>query len=53
VLLSAEQGDPSLLDHEKMAAERVRADVLADPNVRAVLDAVPAAELESFSVRGN
>jgi DNA polymerase-3 subunit gamma/tau len=50
---SDEQGDPSLLDQEKMAEERVRADVLADPNVRAVLDAFPDAELESFSVRGS
>ena len=29
-----------------MAEERVRADVLADPNVRAVMDAFPDAELE-------
>jgi DNA polymerase-3 subunit gamma/tau len=53
VSLSDEQGDPSLLDQEKMAEERVRADVLADPNVRAVMDAFPDAELESFSVRGS
>src|SRR5207302_779359 len=41
-----------LHDQEKMAEERVRADVLADPNVRAVMDAFPDAELESFSTRG-
>ena len=52
VSLSDEQGEPSLLDQEKMAEERVRADVLADPNVRAVTDALPDAELESFSTRG-
>src|SRR6476646_9813005 len=52
VTLSDEQGEPSLLDQEKMAEERVRADVLADPNVRAVMDALPDAELESFSTRG-
>jgi DNA polymerase-3 subunit gamma/tau len=52
VSLSDESGEPSLLDQEKMAAERVRADVLADPNVRAVMDAFPDAELESFSTRG-
>ena len=46
--LSDEAGEPSLLDQEKIAEERVRADVLADPNVRAVMDAFPDAELESF-----
>ena len=39
-------GEPSLLDQEKIAEERVRAEVLADPNVRAVMDAFPDAELE-------
>jgi DNA polymerase III subunit gamma/tau len=48
VSLSDEPGEPSLLDQEKMAEERVRADVLADPNVRAVMDAFPDAQLESF-----
>src|SRR5438309_4600191 len=48
VSLSDESGEPSLLDKEKIAEERVRSDVLADPNVRAVMDAVPGSELESF-----
>jgi DNA polymerase-3 subunit gamma/tau len=52
VSLSDEPGEPSLLDQEKMAEERVRADVLTDPNVRAMMDAFPDAELESFSTRG-
>jgi DNA polymerase-3 subunit gamma/tau len=52
VSLSDETGEPSLLDQEKMAEERVRAVVLADPNVRAVMDAFPGAELESFSTKG-
>jgi DNA polymerase-3 subunit gamma/tau len=52
VSLSDEAAQPSLLDQEKMAEERVRADVLADPNVRAVMDAFPDAELESYSTRG-
>ena len=52
VSLSDEAGEPSLLDQEKMAEQRVRADVLADPNVRAVMDAFPEAELESFSTKG-
>jgi DNA polymerase-3 subunit gamma/tau len=52
VTLSDDAGEPSLLDQEKMAEQRVRADVLADPNVRAVIDAFPDAELESFSTRG-
>ena len=53
VTLSDESGDPSLLDQEKMAEERVRADVLADPSVQAVMDAFPGAELESYSTRGS
>jgi DNA polymerase-3 subunit gamma/tau len=48
VSLSDEAGEPSLLDQEKMAEERVRAEVLADPNVRAVMDSFPDSELESF-----
>jgi DNA polymerase-3 subunit gamma/tau len=52
VTLSDDAGEPSLLDQEKMAEERVRADVLADPNVRAVMDAFPESELEFFSTRG-
>jgi DNA polymerase III subunit gamma/tau len=52
VSLSDEPAEPSLLDQEKMAEEKVRADVLADPNVRAVMDAFPESELESFSTRG-
>jgi DNA polymerase-3 subunit gamma/tau len=53
ITLSDESGEPSLLDQEKIAEERVRADVLADPNVRTVMDAFPDSELESFSTRGN
>ncbi|MFL6736423.1 MAG: DNA polymerase III subunit gamma/tau [Sphingomonas sp.] len=53
VTLSDETGEPSLLDQEKMAEERVRADVLADPTVQAVMDAFPDAELESHSQRGS
>jgi DNA polymerase-3 subunit gamma/tau len=52
ITLSDETGEPSLLDQEKMAEQRVRAEVLADPNVRAVMDTFPDAELESFSTRG-
>jgi len=52
VSLSDEAGEPSLLDQEKMAEERVRADVLADPTVRAVTDRFPDAELESYPTRG-
>ena len=52
VSLSDEPGEPSLLDQEKMAEERVRADVLTDPNVRSVIEAFPDAELESYSTRG-
>ena len=52
VTLADEPGAPSLHDQEKIAEQRVRADVLADPAVRAVTDAFPDAELESFSTRG-
>ena len=52
VSLSDEAGAPSLLDQDKMAEQKVRADVLADPNVAAVMDAFPDAELETFSTRG-
>jgi len=53
VTLSDEPGEASLLDQEKMAEERVRADVLDDPNVRAVMEAFPDAELESYPTRGS
>jgi DNA polymerase-3 subunit gamma/tau len=53
VTLTDDSGDPSLLEQEKMAEERVRADVLADPNVRAVMDVLPDAELESYSTKGS
>jgi DNA polymerase-3 subunit gamma/tau len=53
VSLSDEAGEPSLLDQEKIAEERVRADVLADPNVQAVMDAFPQAELETFTTKGS
>ncbi len=49
VTLSDEPGEPSLLQQEKMAEEKARADLLADPNVAAVMDAFPEAELEPSS----
>jgi DNA polymerase-3 subunit gamma/tau len=52
VSLSDEAGEPSLLDQEKIAEERVRADVLADPNVRAVMEAFPDAELVDYPSKG-
>ena len=52
VSLSDEAGEPSLLDQEKMAEERVRSEVLADPTVRAAFEAFPDATLESFSTKG-
>jgi len=50
--LSDDTGEPSLFDQEKIAEERVRADVLADPNVRAVMDAFPDAELVDYPSKG-
>ena len=52
VSLSDEPGEPSLLDQEKMAEERVRSEVLADPAVRAAFEAFPDATLESFATKG-
>jgi DNA polymerase-3 subunit gamma/tau len=52
ISISDEAGEPSLLDQEKMAEERVRSEVLADPAVQAALEAFPEATLESFSTKG-
>jgi DNA polymerase III subunit gamma/tau len=49
ITLSDEASEPSLLDQEKIAEEQVRAEVLSEPNVRAVMEAFPEATLESFS----
>ena len=48
ISIADESAQPSLLEQEKMAEERVRAEVLAEPNVRSVLEAFPEATLESF-----
>ena len=48
IAIADEAAQPSLLEQEKMAEERVRAEVLAEPNVRSVLEAFPEATLESF-----
>ena len=53
VTLSDDAGAPSLLDQEKMAAEKIRAEVLSDPLVQAVTAAFPDAELESFPNQGS
>lgn len=52
VNISDEQSEPSLLEQEKMAEEKARAEVLQDPSVQAVLGAFPDAELESYSLKG-
>jgi DNA polymerase-3 subunit gamma/tau len=48
ISLSSDSGEPSLREQQAMAEEQLRAQVLADPNVRAVLDAIPGAELETY-----
>jgi DNA polymerase-3 subunit gamma/tau len=48
VTLSDEGGEPSLREKEAMAEERVRSEVLSEPNVQAVFEAFPEAALESF-----
>ena len=42
-------GEPSLQQQERIADEQVRAAVLDEPAVRALLDAFPDASLESVS----
>ena len=49
VTFSDEGGEPSLREKEAMAEERVRSEVLSEPNVQAVLEAFPEAALESFA----
>jgi DNA polymerase-3 subunit gamma/tau len=48
VRLTDEGGAPSLHQQEAMAEERMRAEVLEEPNVRALLDEFPEATLESI-----
>ena len=43
-------GEPSLQQQERMAEESVRAAVLEEPNVRALLEAFPGATLESVAL---
>ncbi len=50
VSIADEGAQPSLLEQEKMAEEKVRAEVLQDPAVQAAFTAFPDAELESFSL---
>ena len=49
IRLTDEGGGPSLQQQGEMAEERVRADVLAEPSVRALIDHFPDATLESFT----
>ncbi|HXG99813.1 MAG TPA: DNA polymerase III subunit gamma/tau [Sphingomicrobium sp.] len=49
VRLADEGGGPSLQQHETMAEERSRSEILAEPSVRALLDHFPDATLESFT----
>jgi DNA polymerase-3 subunit gamma/tau len=49
VTFSDEGGEPSLREKEAMAEERVRSEVLSEPNVQAVFEAFPEAALESFA----
>ena len=48
VRLTDEGGSPSLQQQEVMAEERMRAAVLEEPNVRAILDEFPDATLETI-----
>jgi len=50
VSIADDGAEPSLLEQEKMAEEKVRSDVLQDPAVKAAFESFPDAELESFSL---
>ena len=50
ISIAEEGAEPSLLELEKMAEERVRTDVLQDDAVKAAFEAFPEAELESYSL---
>jgi DNA polymerase-3 subunit gamma/tau len=49
VSFTDEGGEPSLHQQDAMAEEKVRADVLGEPMVRAVLEVFPDAELETYT----
>jgi DNA polymerase-3 subunit gamma/tau len=48
VRLTDEGGLPSLQQQEMMAEERMRAEVLEEPNIKALLDEFPDATLETI-----
>jgi len=50
VTIADEGAEPSLLEQERMAEERVRSEVLQDSAVKAAFEAFPDAELESYSL---
>ena len=50
VSLSDEPSEPSLQQQEAMAEEQVRDEILADPNVRSVLEAFPDSSLDTFTL---
>ena len=50
VSIADDGAEPSLLEQEKMAEEKVRSDVLQDPTVQAAFESFPDAELESYSL---
>jgi DNA polymerase-3 subunit gamma/tau len=49
VRVSDEPGEPSLLEQEKLAADRLRQGVLDEPLVKAAFEAFPGAELAGFT----
>ena len=49
--VATKPASPRCSQQEKIAEEKVRADLLADPNVAAVIDAFPEAELEPHNQR--
>ena len=53
VSFTDEGGEPSLHQQDEMAEEKVRAEVLGEPMVRAVLDVFPDAELENYGATKN
>ncbi|HEX8584939.1 MAG TPA: DNA polymerase III subunit gamma/tau [Allosphingosinicella sp.] len=50
ISISQEQAEPSLLEQERMAADRERQAVLDSPMVRAAFDTFPGAELAGYTL---
>jgi DNA polymerase III subunit gamma/tau len=53
VALSDGEAEPTLHEQERMVEEQARAQILAEPDVAAILAAIPGATLESITPKGS